>query len=137
MIQYSGAAQAGSYLFGVDGVLETPVLRLGDTGGNNQTWRIEELADQSMQIQYSGAALAGTYSFGVNGTLTVPTLVQTSDQKFKENIQPLNNALAMANALHGVSFNWKTSGRASLGFVAQDVEAVLPELVHTLSLIHI
>ena len=132
-VQYSGAGQAGTYNFGVDGVLEVPVLQLADTGGNNQIWNIEELADNNLEIVYSGnpGPEVPTYVFGVNGTLTVPTLVQTSDAKYKENIAPLNNALDTINALEGVSFNWKDSGRESIGFVAQDIEQVVPELVHT------
>ncbi len=132
-IQYSGAGQAGTYNFGTDGVLEVPVLQLADTGGNNQIWNIEELIDNNLEIVYSGnpGPEVPSYIFGVDGTLTVPTLVETSDAKYKENVAPLNNALDTINALEGVSFNWKDSGRESIGFVAQDIEQVVPQLVHT------
>ncbi len=132
-IQYSGAGQAGTFLFGVDGILEAPVFQPADTGGNGQVWTIEELADNNLEIFYSGnpGPEVPTYIFGVNGTLTVPTLVQTSDAKFKENIEPLNNALDTINALEGIRFTWKDSGRESIGFVAQDIEQVVPQLVHT------
>ena len=34
-------------------------------------------------------------------------------------------------ALTGVSFKWKNSNKPSLGFIAQDVEKILPEIVGT------
>ena len=33
--------------------------------------------------------------------------------------------------LRGTSYEWKSSGKKALGVIAQEVEAVLPELVHT------
>ena len=35
----------------------------------------------------------------------------------------------MINNLEGISWNWKDSGKASLGVSAQNVETVAPELV--------
>ncbi len=132
-VQYTGNGQAGTFLFGVDGVLAAPVFQAADTGGNGQVWTIEELADNNLEIFYSGnpGPEVPTYVFGVNGTLSVPTLVQTSDAKYKENIAPLSHALDTINALEGISFTWKDSGRESIGFVAQDIEQVVPQLVHT------
>ena len=34
------------------------------------------------------------------------------------------------NELRGVSFDWKKSGFSSYGVIAQELEDVLPELVH-------
>ena len=33
--------------------------------------------------------------------------------------------------MRGVSFNWKDSGKADIGLIAQEVEKVFPELVST------
>lgn len=57
-----------------------------------------------------------------------------SDLATKEDVVPLDGALAKALALRGVSFRWKTprsDGRRAVGLVAQEVEAVLPEAVDT------
>jgi hypothetical protein len=35
------------------------------------------------------------------------------------------------NQLRGVSFNWKDTGAASYGVIAQEVERVLPAIVNT------
>ncbi|MBM3208778.1 hypothetical protein FJZ40_00590 [Candidatus Shapirobacteria bacterium] len=54
-----------------------------------------------------------------------------SDIRFKENVTPIDRALAKILMLDGISFNWKASGNAGLGLSAQDVAKVFPELVST------
>ena len=56
-----------------------------------------------------------------------------SDKTLKENIKPINNALDKVEKLQGVTFDWKeqdiTNLKEDIGFIAQDVKEVLPELV--------
>lgn len=52
-----------------------------------------------------------------------------SDKRLKENILPITHALDTVSKLQGVTFQWKSSKKKSIGFVAQDVEKVLPDLV--------
>ena len=57
-----------------------------------------------------------------------------SDKKYKENIKPIESALDKAMQLQGVTFDWKDSDsildiKEDIGFIAQDVQEVLPELV--------
>jgi hypothetical protein len=61
------------------------------------------------------------------------TLAQNSDGRLKEDIEPLSRALDKINSLRGVNYKWKDSqrdNRRQVGLVAQEVEAVLPEIVH-------
>jgi hypothetical protein len=62
-----------------------------------------------------------------------------SDERWKKNIEPLTASLDKVMLLEGVSYDWKaeeypemgfTKDR-QIGFIAQDVEEVLPELVTT------
>ena len=60
----------------------------------------------------------------------------SSDERLKDNIKPIENALEKVNAISGVTFEWnekshKTTGKKDVGVVAQEIEAVLPELVET------
>jgi len=64
-------------------------------------------------------------------TVTATDFNSTSDIKLKENIQVITNALDMIKQIEGVSFNWKDSGKASIGVVAQNVEQVIPTIVNT------
>lgn len=50
-----------------------------------------------------------------------------SDARLKTNIEPLENALARIQKLHGCTF--ERDGRRSAGVLAQDVQEVLPEAV--------
>jgi hypothetical protein len=55
----------------------------------------------------------------------------TSDQTLKENVVTISNALDKVSSLRGVEFDWKSSGKHSVGVIAQEVEQVFPELVTT------
>ena len=78
----------------------------------------------------------------VNGTTTsifhntgtqidVVSLNETSDISLKENIQEIDTAIDSIKKLRPVTFDWKLDNRSSIGFVAQDVEKILPTLVST------
>ena len=49
----------------------------------------------------------------------------------KKSITDITDADTLLTRLQGVRFHWKADDRADIGFIAQDVERVLPELVHT------
>lgn len=72
----------------------------------------------------------------VNGMIRSTYLVVISDEKVKTNIKNLNSSLDKVLNLRGVSYNWKkdVANRnfddfKQIGFIAQEVEKVLPEVV--------
>jgi hypothetical protein len=71
------------------------------------------------------------YKLDVNGTIRGHN-VSPSDQRYKQNIQTLENALTKLQVLRGVSFEWKgQNADIQIGLIAQEVEKVWPELVST------
>ena len=52
-----------------------------------------------------------------------------SDARNKSNVQNLTGSLDKVKALRGVSYNYKNQERTSLGFIAQEVKQVIPEVV--------
>ena len=55
-----------------------------------------------------------------------------SDETLKENIQPITNALDKLNQIRGVTYNLKDDNtRKHTGVIAQELQKVLPEAVHT------
>ena len=73
-----------------------------------------------------------------NGTFTasgdVVAYGSPSDVRLKENIKPIESALDKVSRLQGVTFDWKQSDsilniKEDVGFIAQDVQKVVPELV--------
>jgi hypothetical protein len=82
--------------------------------------------------------IANKLSISSTGTLTVSGDViaygSPSDAKYKENVKPIENALGKVMDLEGVSFDWKENSeildiKEDIGFIAQDVQKVIPELV--------
>jgi hypothetical protein len=59
----------------------------------------------------------------------------SSDIRLKENFEPMSNALELVTQLNGTYYTWKKDAGADkprkLGFIAQEVEKVIPELVKT------
>ncbi|MDR2318033.1 hypothetical protein A0O30_04375 [Pseudomonas sp. LLC-1] len=53
-----------------------------------------------------------------------------SDARLKTSPEVLQGATEQLLRLQGVTFTWKETGRKDIGLMAQDVQAVYPELVH-------
>jgi hypothetical protein len=66
----------------------------------------------------------------VSGAVTATDFDSLSDINYKENITTVNDALFKVEQIRGVRFDWKESGLPSYGVIAQELEQVLPELVH-------
>jgi len=66
-----------------------------------------------------------------SGTITASDFNSLSDAKYKTDVHPINDALSIVSKLEGKHFIWKNTGKPSLGFIAQDVEEVLPQLINT------
>jgi len=79
------------------------------------------------------------YKFNENGTATASSWSSSSDLRFKTNILPFNSMLQKVMSLQPVTYNWKVNeftnrGFANdlqIGFIAQDVQKLFPELVTT------
>jgi len=62
------------------------------------------------------------------------SVTQASDKRLKKEIQPLENALKNTLQLRGTSYYWKDKHKSSkkqIGVIAQELEEIYPELVHT------
>jgi len=109
-----------SLYFGVTGRV------IGGSGTNYAVWGY---------ASGSGTNYAGYF----DGDVTVTgTFSNPSDRKFKENIQPVDDVLSKVNQLDVHTFEYKTYGEAKklnlpqgqqIGFIAQELEKIYPELV--------
>jgi len=113
-------------------------LNLNDDLGNSVSLNGYGDINATGNINGTGISAAGNIT-GVNidatGVLfSADGTVQTSDRRFKKNIQTIENALENTLKLRGVSYAWKDknkSQRNQIGVIAQEVEEVYPEFVHT------
>jgi hypothetical protein len=73
------------------------------------------------------------YNLDVNGSIRSRTFIQSSDKRLKENITSIENALDKISKLRCVSFNYinldNNETNKEIGFIAQEVEPIFPELV--------
>jgi hypothetical protein len=82
------------------------------------------------------------YNLHVNGFIYSIDSYKSSDKKFKKNIHTIENALELINQLRGVRFDWRVedypdnnfNNKRQIGFIAQEFENILPELVQTTEL---
>ena len=124
------------------------VLSLGDGNYSNH---INVDSNVDFAFNYNNGGTGGLAFFGgtstakfmcsYTGTLTVAgdmiAYGSPSDITLKTNIKPIQGALETISKLQGVSFTWKddtdankmTGIKDDLGFIAQQVQEVLPDLV--------
>ena len=133
----SRSVTAGNGLTG-GGSLNGQDVTLNVGGGDGISVSGDSIAVDSSVVRTSGnQSIGGTKTFTssiiCNGDITA----FASDERLKENIKPLENALDKVLALSGFTYNFNEIGE-SLGFdttityvgvSAQQVQAVLPEAV--------
>ena len=76
----------------------------------------------------------GSYRFKdlhLSGTANAANFNTTSDATLKTNVETLTGSLDAVKSLRGVSFDWLENGGSEIGVIAQEVEAVLPDVVST------
>jgi hypothetical protein len=65
----------------------------------------------------------------ISCTSSATSYVTSSDYRLKENIAPMTGALAKLAQLKPVTYKWKATGEESQGFIAHELQAVVPDCV--------
>ncbi len=109
--------------------LKTFVVGANASGSNSGSFVINDLGTavsgagtRRLTIDNNGIA---TFTSSVYALSFVPT----SSLVYKTNVKTYENALETVKKLRGVSFNWKESGKPSVGLIAEEVEQVIPAVV--------
>jgi chromosome segregation ATPase len=101
----------------------------GDSAWSQTDGGIVVASNIGINTNNPSSALTVNGDASVSGIVTATDFNSASDINLKENISPIENPLDKVIKLEGVNFQWKESGKKSLGVIAQEVEKVLPELV--------
>ena len=114
---------------------------LNDTGHNGSVTVGQYNATDANALFTVGNGSSSTKSNAfvvyADGTATLKGANLTSDSRLKSNITPLAKSLEKVMKLNGVTFNWdkskpqnfNASSTLQYGFIAQELEKVIPELV--------
>jgi len=65
----------------------------------------------------------------IDVTTTATSYVTSSDYRLKENIAPMTGALAKVTQLKPSTYKWKVDGSDGQGFIAHELQAVVPDCV--------
>ena len=100
--------------------------------------------ENSFEITTAGLGV-GTTGVSTTGLIRATNDVvayYSSDERLKENIKNISSPLAKLSKINGVEFDWKPLTKEEkktihaneghdIGVIAQEIEAILPELVET------
>lgn len=134
-----GASGRPFYGYALNGVAKAWT----EFNGTNNNW----------ELNYSGARISVTSSGNVGIGTSAPaqklsvagnicytgSSAACSDIRYKKNITPLSNAMMKVLKMQGVQYMWRVnefpdkqfSDAQQIGFIAQDIEKICPELVVT------
>ena len=106
-------------------LVPTAIQHTGDTDTYMEfhaadQWRVVVGGSERLEVKNSSPHVL------VSGDLN-----STSDERLKKNIKPIDNALGDICQLEGVTFDWKDTGTQGQGFIAQQVEPIIPDVVNT------
>ena len=126
-----GGVKIGTGLNIVSGVLSASsqgVTTSDDTTTNGTYYPLCVTATSGSTLKSSSTKLQFNPSTGV---LTSTAFNSISDERLKDNIKTLRYGLKEILLTKPVSFKYKQSEQDSIGFLAQDIETIIPELVNT------
>jgi hypothetical protein len=75
-------------------------------------------------------ATSDLYYTSGDQTLYATNYNTSSDIRLKDNVITIDGGLSYVKQMRGVGFNWKATGKKTYGVIAQEIEAILPELVN-------
>jgi hypothetical protein len=127
-IQTIGAATLGATM--APGILsyENPVIRMYIGDGTGYSWAFSKRTGSTTTDLMTLTDGAGNMT--VAGTVTCNNLVETSSIAFKNNVEPISDALDVVTQLMGVTYDRKDgSKKGEAGLIAEHVAQVLPNLI--------
>jgi len=119
---------SGNLLVGATSSATTAKFYVTQTSANGYTQVVNALNNGGtrylVQWQADGSAVGSVTS---NGTTT--TYGTSSDYRLKENVAPMTGALSVVSQLKPCTYKWKTDGSDGQGFIAHELQAVVPDCV--------
>jgi hypothetical protein len=151
------ATTADAYIYNrssanmIFGTANTERMRV-DANGYLLIGNTSNISNSRVGIHYNGASLNGaiatynsdtgaggqyavvfnrnaTYVGSIQTTNAATSYTTASDYRLKENVTPMQNALDKVKALKPVTYNWKSDGSHGQGFIAHELQEIVPDCV--------
>jgi hypothetical protein len=84
-------------------------------------------ADPTYVLDFYNTAGSRAGKVTVNSSTT--SYDTSSDYRLKENVEPMVNALSTVAQLKPVTYTWKSTGEDGQGFIAHELQAIVPDAV--------
>tara|TARA_A100001515_G_scaffold64003_1_gene50736 strand:+ start:15475 stop:16608 length:1134 start_codon:yes stop_codon:yes gene_type:complete len=116
------------------------------TFGNITNYTLGILTNNKQRIHLTGEGQGGFVGVGVSGSevtnmLTLPNIPNVSgsgkagswrtysSRRYKKDIETIQTPIQTVMKLRGVTFKWKNGDVNDMGFIAEEVGAIIPEIV--------
>jgi hypothetical protein len=109
--------------------LKTFVVGTNALGANQGEFVINDLGTAVAGPGIRRMTITNNGATEFEGIVSAPEFFPTSSLAYKTNVQTYENALDTVNRLRGVRFDWKETGKPSVGLIAEEVDRVIPEVV--------
>ena len=113
-------------------------ITLSSTTGYGTVINQNLLTTSNVQHASLGIGMAASGTAGRIDATNDIVAFSSSDIRFKENIKPIENAIDKIRKISGNTYDWKEENKIEHGYegndvgvIAQEIEAVLPQLVQT------
>ena len=102
-------------------------INVTNATGHGMTFRPDSAASYRA-INFSNSAGSANVGF-IDCTTSATTYSTSSDYRLKHDITPMSGALAKVGLLNPVTYKWNLDDSESQGFIAHELQAVVPECV--------
>ncbi len=117
---------SGNLLVGTTANPNTAKISIGPTATNG-------IAIESSNTSVIMSQIVFRNPNGIVGAIqtsgSTTTYATSSDYRLKENVQPMQDALDTISQLNPVTYTWKVDGSDGQGFIAHELQAVVPDCV--------
>ena len=109
--------------------MKTFVVGTNASASNTGEFVISDLGTEVSGPGSRRMTIANDGSVNFPGAVTGASFTPVSSIVHKTNVKTYENALETVKKLRGVRFDWKDSGKPSVGLIAEEVDKVIPEVV--------
>jgi hypothetical protein len=118
-------SSTGEFSLGKPGITASGTGVVIDDAGLIRITRSDTISNTNIQFNNNGGTEVGRIATAASAT----SYLTSSDYRLKENISPMTGALEKISALKPCTYTWKADGSAGQGFIAHELQAVVPDCV--------